>query len=442
MTRTKIILVNTLAQGVTKIITVGIGIITRKLLAVYLGPAGIGEYLFVLTFVAIFGSIADMGTVLITVRDAAKDKLKAPSLLGGVFWLRLILSSIATFIAAFIMWILPSSNITESLRLLTIFGSLLIIVFSMKASLGIVFQVFLKMEQWVVPEIISSIVTLILIIVSIYSQGSLFQIVGSVMVANVIATITAFLLTQKIIRINFQLNKNEIISIFKNALPMGGVLIVFSIYNKSDMLLLQTIKGSQAVGIYGVAYSVYDVLVLGAAYFMNTVLPLLSETYNQKGNNKEIAHSIYQKSFATLFCLAIIMAFLTEILAPFIISVIATPEFINSVFILRILTIGTFIAYFNHLTGYTLVVLNHQRAYFAITIIALGINVIGNLILIPLFFEKGSAIMTVITEGVVFILTSVLIYKIQGWLPDLRAIPKTVLDVLKNRGAVFYGKQD
>ena len=74
MTLTKKVIVNTLSQMSTKTITVIIGIVVRKLLAVYLGPSGLGEHFFTITLATIFGSIADFGTVMITVERQPKIK--------------------------------------------------------------------------------------------------------------------------------------------------------------------------------------------------------------------------------------------------------------------------------------------------------------------------------------------------------------------------------
>lgn len=414
------------------------GIVIRKLLAGYLGPAGLGEYFFTITLVTIFGSFADFGTAMITVREAAKDKDNAPSIFGAAFWLRIGFSTIATLLAGLTIIFILSPSIPSELKNISLFGLLLILIFSIKASLSIIFQTLLKMEQWSIPEISASLSTLFLTVIAIQTQGGLFEILGSLMIGNILAIVIAFFLSRHLVKIDFHPQKRIILPLVKNAIPMGGVLVVYSIYNKLDTVMLQTMMGSQAVGIYGVAYSVYDVLVLGAAYFMNTILPILSGTITKTDEeSKNRSYQIFQKSFATLFVLAIGVFFTVGILAPIIIAIVSSPEFNESAKTLRLLAFATFIAYLNHLTGYTLVALNKQKTFFIITIIALATNISANLLLIPLFAQNGSALATVLTEGIVFVLTTVLIYKTNGWLPRPTSIFETARDLIKNRGKIL-----
>jgi O-antigen/teichoic acid export membrane protein len=220
---------------------------------------------------------------------------------------------------------------------------------------------------------------------------------------------------------------------------MGGVLIVFSIYNKFDTVLLQSIKGPSTVGIYGIAYSIHDVLVLGAAYFMNVVLPILSEAISL--NNKlgeQRTRQIFEKAFAVLFILGISMFIVIQITAPVIIAFIASPEFTRSILVLRILIFATLIAYFNHLTGYTLVALNKQKPFFFITVAALILNISTNLLLIPRLSEIGAALATIFTEALVFILTSALLFKTARLIPRPKAIPQIIRDLIKKRGEIFH----
>jgi O-antigen/teichoic acid export membrane protein len=439
MSQTKSIFINTISQILTKFITGFIGIAVRKLLAIYLGPAGLGEYLFVLTFVTVFGSIADFGTVLVTVRDAAKDKLHAPAIFGNVFWLRIVLSFLAMSCAVIIVRVLPENAVSENLRSLTIFGTVLILIFSTKASFSIIFQTLLRMEQWVIPEITASVLTLALTTIFIQRQKGLLELIGGLMLANIMAIIIAYFLSRRITKIDFHLQKKILSSLVINTIPMGGVLIVFSIYNKFDTVLLQSIKGPSTVGIYGIAYSIHDVLVLGAAYFMNVVLPILSEAISL--NNKlgeQRTRQIFEKAFAVLFILGISMFIVIQITAPVIIAFIASPEFTRSILVLRILIFATLIAYFNHLTGYTLVALNKQKPFFFITVAALILNISTNLLLIPRLSEIGAALATIFTEALVFILTSALLFKTARLIPRPKAIPQIIRDLIKKRGEIFH----
>jgi O-antigen/teichoic acid export membrane protein len=171
---------------------------------------------------------------------------------------------------------------------------------------------------------------------------------------------------------------------------------------------------------------------LGAAYFMQAMLPVLSAC---KDRNR--LKELYQKAFDILLLMALPMLVAVLVLAPFIVGVMAGPEFGESIGVLRILVFATFIAYFNHLTGFTIVALKKQRPYFLVTVVALVFNVLANLILIPRFSYKGAAEVTILTEGLVLIITTIFIFRLLKIIPSLVKFPQTALEIIKQKGKIF-----
>jgi len=220
---------------------------------------------------------------------------------------------------------------------------------------------------------------------------------------------------------------------------MGLILLIFTIDNKIDAIMLGSMKGSGAVGIYAVAYRVYDVLILGAAYLMIALLPIISRYADLKrwrGKLKEI----YQKSFDLLLFGALVVAVSLWLLAPLAVKLMTQNrfgEFSEAVSVLRLLGLALFLAYFNHLTGYTIVALGKQRPYFFIALGALIFNVSANALVIPRFSFYGAAGVTILTEGLLLMATTFFIHRLMGFWPSFYQFPKTMIVFLKNRGKIF-----
>jgi O-antigen/teichoic acid export membrane protein len=103
------------------------------------------------------------------------------------------------------------------------------------------------------------------------------------------------------------------------------------------------------------------------------------------------------------------------ITAPWLIQILTQKrfgEFTEAVGVLRILAVAIFLAYFNHLTGYTLVALSQQKKYLKVPILALIFNIGLNFLLIPKYSYWAAAWVTVATEGLVLIVTARYLYKI------------------------------
>lgn len=398
---------NTLIQIIGKAGSVVFGMLVTLLLTNYLGPAGFGQYLFTLSYVAIFYSLADWGTNLVGVKMASENEEKQRAVFGNLIWLRLAFSLVASFSGIIIVWFFPS--LFKEVLSLIILSSFLILLFSFKNSLAVVFQTKLKMEKLVLVELISSFGILIFSLLVINFHGDIFWLILAVIMANIISLIIGTILAVRLTSFQLRPDSKILKALFAQALPMGAILVVFSIYNKLDIVLLQALKGSLEVGVYGLAYRIYEVLVLGAFYLTNSLLPILA-----KEKDREKFLSLYKKTFLVLLLSGIVGFFGTLIFADLAIRILAfqkASDFQQSVSLLRILGLSLIFSYLNHLTGSAILVMGKQKKYLLITLVALVFNLTANLIFIPYYSFFASAWATVGTEALVFCLTSFLVIK-------------------------------
>jgi O-antigen/teichoic acid export membrane protein len=194
---------------------------------------------------------------------------------------------------------------------------------------------------------------------------------------------------------------------------MGAILLLFTAVNKIDTLILALLKGNSAVGIYALTYRVYDVVILAAAYLMSSVLPLLVQEYIS-GRGRSKVRELLKRIAAGMGLLVLVMLATVWLAAPLIIWVLTQKrfeEFGEAVGVLRILTLAAGVAYFNHLTGYTLVALGEQKRYLKVPILALIFNVGLNFLLIPRWSYFAAAWVTVATEGLALILSTRCLYE-------------------------------
>lgn len=431
---------NTFIQIISKATTVIFGLLTTILLTGYLGREGYGEYMYIITLVIMFGALADWGTATIGVREASKREGYQGRVLANVFMVRLAL----TFLAAFLMFLaalfLPFQSVNQLVvRQGIMLGSLILILLATKASLGVVFQTKLQMEKSAVANIIASILIFLISWLFVHYRLGLLALISAVILAHLVGLMIAWILVRRAIKFDFRLDKSFVRRFISESLPMGAILLMFTIDNKIDTVMLGAIKGSGAVGIYAIAYRVYDVLILGAAYLMNALLPVLSRYANLNEYKNELKR-IYQRTFDVLLMTGLSAVLLIWLFAPLIVNILTQRRFIefsDSIVALRILSLALFLAYFNHLTGYTIVALGKQRPYFFVALTALGFNLIANLILIPRFSYYGAAVVTTLTEGIVLITTTFFIVRLIGVVPSLLKFPWTAVQIIKQRGKIF-----
>lgn len=414
-----------------KAASTGLGVIITFLLTHYLSHSDYGVYIFSLVFVAIFATLADWGLTLITVREASKDGERAHEIIGNVLVIRFIMALIAGVLAVVII---NFSGYDAQTKLVTSIASLFLLAQSLKTSFQIIFQTKLAMQNWAISEVTANGLTVVLLLLLMKMGAGLPAIVVAFLAGDVLATVVAAILARRMMSIKLTLVRPETKNLLLEALPMGAILVVFTVYNRIDTVILSYFSGTDAVADYGLAYRIFEVVVLGAAFFANAILPVISRLAQQ---DRERLKVFFIKSYVVLGFLGMGAAVTTFLLAPMGIGLLGGSEYSGSVLALRILSLALIASYFNHLNGYTLIAIGKQWWSFRIAILALVVNVGLNLIFVPRFSFRAAAFITFVTEGLIVALSLAFIKKELGILPSWRDVVPTAKEFLAKKGRIF-----
>jgi len=398
--------VNTISQISGKLLAVSCGFLSTVLLRRFLGASGFGDYILIINLVTLFVSLSDFGTHLVSVNEYSQAKHTGPKILGNVLILRLILSLLTTMI--FVLSVLVFVKQT-SLQQLFLFSSLLIPLILFKDNLLIIFhskqKLYLAALQDLVIAVLLFIATLALSIIGPTLLGYFILAIFCYLITIFVFTPIALTKTE----ISFEFDKTIIKRLFKKSIPLGLVLALFTIYSKIDTLILKVFTTSAIVGSYGLSYKVYENLTLPAAYFMNSVLPIFARNLK----NKKITENNYLQKNSIIFLLisSIVLGAIIFVATPLIVKLITGSFSINEIIVLRILCFALPFAYLNHFTGYTIIAFGKQKMSLIISLLALSINVIANIVFIPRFSLVAASVITVATEVMVLILSLYIIRK-------------------------------
>lgn len=396
---------NTLAQVAGRMISVGLGLLITASLTRFLGAKGYGDYVFITSFVLFFVALSDLGLGTIGVREASRERKTAPQTFGNTLSVKLLLSFVALGILAILVVVLPQF---AGLRPVALVAGLVLVFLGLRTSAEIVFQTKLRLEMTSLLQVLSTLI-LALGIYLLKSRLTLLKVVEFWVLGALFSGVLGIILASRLAKIDLRLNLFLIKRLIKEALPLGLFFLTYSAYDRGiDSFMLKSLVGSTAVGFYGLSYKIHSNLILVAAYLMNSLFPLISSYQNQ---SRQKLTSLYRQAFGVLFVLGLLIAIATWLLAPLVIEIIGGGEFQVSVLALQILSLATFFAFLNHLTGYSLVALGKQRTLLKIALLALLTNIVFNWLLIPRFSFYGAAFVTVITEGLVFVFSSVFLFR-------------------------------
>ncbi len=428
MTLSRSVTINTLAQYISRFLTILSSILTTYLLSRSLGQAGYGQFGVITTTILFFVTISDWGTQAISVREASRNSEKQQEIFASVAGLKLFLGCFTTLVYVIFVSFYPNF---ANFRLAALIGSPIILLLSLRTAGLVVHQTYLRLYLPAISEVANTLTFLTLIIIFLAQKHVLnleFVLVAVTLGALVNCFFTIIPIFSSIKLKKFTLATVSLI--VKESLPMGAFLVVFSVYNRVDTFILQAIKGNTATGVYTLSYKIHENLVLIAAYLMNSLYPLLSQ------NGKDTKR-IFQKTFNLIFLAGSIVLVLGFIFSPLVIQILTGGRFADSSSVLRILIFATFISYLNHLTGYTLIAVGEQTISLIIGLLALAINVSLNLLLIPLYSYYAAAAVTIITEGFVFLASITYLIKKHKLQVKPRLLPQTVYYLIYDRSKLF-----
>ncbi|MFC1686682.1 flippase [Patescibacteria group bacterium] len=395
---------NTAVQIVGKFFAIAISVGMVMVLTRYLGTEGYGDYATILTYLGFAGIVVDMGFYSITVREISKPKANIPRIVGNVLSLRTFLSILLFGGAIGLIFLLPYSM---NIKLGVTIASLAYLFISLRQIGVSVFQAKLKMGNNVIIDLVTRIVNFVLVFVLVWQGYGLLAVLGALIIANGLGFILTMILARRFTKVSFRIDKKIWKSLFWQAVPMAIALVLIKIYFQVDIIFLSFMKGSHDVGIYSAAYKVLEVLITVPAMFVASVLPSLS-FHVVKKHFKRIKH-LFQRSFDVLALMAFPVTVGGILLAKPIMKFVAGDQFEGSEKVLVWILIALSFIFLNTLMGNAMLAYHKQHRLIWQGVLGVVVNVGLNLILIPRYSYLGAAAATLITEGLVLILMTVMV---------------------------------
>ena len=218
-----------------------------------------------------------------------------------------------------------------------------------------------------------------------------------------------WLKTKKLIKLNLSWPKMSYLKIIASKSYMYILLNFFAgLYFKIDLLILQYFKGLNIVGIYAAGFKFFEALIfLGASYTI-AATPIYKQ--HLLDNKPAVKKKIIRDSLL-LFSLGMFVAVVSWFVSPLILPLALGKEFIAAVDVFRIVIFALPFLLVSAVCMNVLYLLKKVQWVVAIFVLQIILNVIGNVLFVPLFSYQASAIITVLCEVLNAALTVPLVFK-------------------------------
>lgn len=363
----------------------------------YFGVEQFGILSFALAFTGIFSILMDLGLSTLTIRELARNKSLFKKYIGNIIPIKIFLSLTSSCLMIIIVNLMgydqQTINVTYFIIFYTILNTFSLLFYS-------VFQANEKMEFPALGYILNSSLLFLGILMAIYYGFNIYQF------SFVYIIVSAFILVYAIIVFSwkFKLPKMEFNwkiwkSIINESLPFTISGISINIYLWIDTIILSFIQGQEAVGLYNAAYRLITILFFIPIVFNTVLFPVMSQYFV---SSKESLIFTFDKLFKTMIIIGVPIGVGIVFIANKIIMLIYGNQFLDAVIILQILIWSTVLIFAQNPLLRLLESSNKQLSVSKIYLIGVLFNSTLNIVFIPIFSYVAAAIITVLTDILIF----------------------------------------
>lgn len=403
MSLRKKIAFNTFIQFVNRFAIAGSAFLVSLLIARYFGARGFGEYSKATNFIALFYLLADFGFNAVVLRDINNRPNEEKSIINNLFGLRMIGGFALICIAILITFFLPydvvrNEGFTPVAKGAIISLSLMILYQAFLNTANVVFQKHLRYEQSTLANIAASVVTLLTAVVLLSLGKSLPVILLSYVVGAIAASFILFIFVKKLhaqFAPRFSLIESK--RLIVKALPLGLTLVFNIVYFRADVFILTLFRTTTEVGTYGLAYKFFEFPLTIPTFFANSLYPILL-VHSQ---NKKQFQSTVTKAGLVLLGLSLIILVGIYITAPLLVYI--RKDFFPSIAVLRLLSLSMPVFFLSSLFMWILITYGKNKQLLTVYFIGMIINILLNLLFVPLYGITAAAVITFVTELIILL---------------------------------------
>lgn len=398
----KLIAKNTLYQILARGFTSFVGFLITLIIARKFGVLGYGDFIKITSYVALFYLVIDFGLNAFFLQyENARFK--------NLFYLRLLISLgiflLLNVIAVFLPYnAILGTGFSGAERFGIFIFSLGIFAQSIILSASAIFQKKLNYYFYMVGTIIGSIVNLLLILGLAFLNFSITYILFGFVISSFVSAFALLIFAREKIT-PISINKEFAAKILKVSWPIGLMLIFNLVYFRADMVLLSILKANKDVGIYGLSYKFFDFLIALPLFLSNAVYPLLLKT---KSDSK-LFFNLTTKYFWIFLAASVVVAIPFWFISPLFILV--KTDFAASMLPFRILLISLPFFFTTSFLQWVLITIGKQKSLMLLYLLSTILNIVLNIIFIPQYSYIACAVITLLSEAIVFVFLLLMLLK-------------------------------
>ncbi len=362
------------------------------------GAEVMGGYAFLISFIAMFSLIGQMGLQTLITREVAAHREDSSSYLYGALLLGLASSVLLTLVMHLskgYFRLSPELSFDVSLMSLNLFPIFVTAVFDA------VFMGLERSDLIIYQNLTGNLVRVVLSLLFIWLGLGLAALVVAVLVSTLVSVAVSSVIYFKYLgKATFRISTAVSWRLLKSSPTFLLITLVWIMWARVDMLMLTRLANMTQVGLYAAAYKLFEATMIVPQSYVKASFPHLSAmrssgaAFFQKANRDMLRYALFY-----VFPAAAAVA----VLAPLLISLLYGSKFSASAAILRVLMLALIPWTMGRIFANIIVAANLQRYDLYSGACAACVSIGVNLLAIPAYGAMGAAIAGVSSLSVFFL---------------------------------------
>jgi O-antigen/teichoic acid export membrane protein len=412
------------AQIAIKLLSFGFSVLIIR----RLGPAEFGQYGAILAIGAVFMIFSDLGLSPYTVREVARLRnepdhaTRINQLYGNVLSLRIVLTILTAGMQIATAWLTGETSLIISAVALNSVGLLL---YSIQGSTDAVLQGFERLDIAARAKVLQQVVFVVLGSTALFLHAGFFGLIGASLCGIVLLAIACW---RGITALGIRPTRptpDQWISLLRVCFPFGVIGLTLGLSYKFDSVLLYHFRGDVENGLYTAAYN----LVFSTAMLSNIINTSLYPSLSRQASSDPASlDRVYDRILRYLLVSGLPIAVGGSILADQIILLIGGEAYRQAIDVFRILILVSPLMFVTEYLGYIVLIRGEEKKAARSVMISTAVNVIANILFIPVYGMMAAAVITVITE-IVLVIQYILVLRHGVHFDRLRSVIQPLIAV-------------
>jgi O-antigen/teichoic acid export membrane protein len=385
-----------LMQIVVRILNLALGVVVTALVVRALGSTGFGQWSTIFVVLTLVGYFANFGMEAVALREAARDPDRENEWIGAAMLVRLILVG-----PVLVLSVLAILVIQRSQQML-IAGLILVATMPFGGGVGPLGLIFRLRVDNRVPMLVMTLRSVLwggAVAIIFWRGAGMVPLAIAMSATNAVGLVVQSVFAVRLVDRVPRPSRARVGTLLREAVPVGlsGALIIA--YARIDQLIVFELVSSKAAGLYGSVYNLVDQSHFIPISILSTLYPVISASW--PANRPRLLRTVRLTTELMAITSLGALAF-TCVAATPVVTALFGHAFAPAASALPVLFAAFVFICFGYVNGNLLVVMGQQKRLLRISLLALVVNVAGNLIFVPIFGFIAAAVMTLVTEVVVW----------------------------------------